>query len=114
MNTQPAAPAAPAQPQDVLPRIEGWRNKPTWLVDLWFDNEQHLQEERTDMIEDALDSDDPATILATTIEGWLEMTTDQTTASGTFERDLFSWACAYVDRDELAANWLRSYDPDDQ
>lgn len=36
---------------------EGWRNRPTWAVALWFSNDEGLSAWVTDMFRDAADSD---------------------------------------------------------
>lgn len=96
----------PKKLQDTLPRVNGWQNKPTWLVNLWLENDPLNAAYKESLITEALTNADPAAALALSIENWLEERTAATTEGGTFESDMLSWACAYVDRWELAQAWL--------
>ena len=79
----------------------GWTNKATWLVKLWIDNDQGLQEHWLEMARDSVTEYQ----LADTLKE--EFTDTQSSILGTqysasFWDDLMSWALAMVNWDEVA------------
>lgn len=113
MKTQPAAPAAPAQPQDVLPRVEGWRNYPTWAVNLWLNNEQPLYHQLQDMIVTAAVDPNPRATLEASLKDWL---LEQGDEPPSLTSELFTWCVEYVDFADLADHYLEDFGierPDD-
>lgn len=88
-----------------VPDHNGWTNKPTWLVALWIDNDQGLQEM---VLEAARNDKDDARLLA----GWLQdMFTDELNpiyADASMYADILGWALCYVDWDSLAEHFIET------
>ena len=86
----------------------GWKNKPTWLVHLWMDNEQVTQERITELVTECLDDaegdeDDAAADLAVRLESMHDEGLEEIPglSTGVFS-DLMGWALAHVEWREIA------------
>ena len=87
-----------------VPDYSGWTNKPTWLLALWIDNEQGLQQ----MVAEAAKNDRDDVYL---LSGWLQdMFTDELYLDlpASMYSDLLTWALAYVDWDSLAQHYIEA------
>ncbi len=94
----------------------GWTNKPTWLVKLWIDNDQNIQEmwlsaakqysesaKRPTADTYILDEDSRATyMLSRALEAEFESICLRRLTSASFQSDLMSYALACVNWDEVA------------
>src|SRR4051812_21675056 len=95
----------------------GWKNYPTWAVNLWLSNDEGLYLTATEMAQDALreagedDPGDALPILAANLKDWVEELLPDLGAS--FAADLMGWAVEHVDWREIAASWLEDVDADD-
>jgi hypothetical protein len=89
----------------------GWKNYPTWAVNLWLSNDEGLYYATREIAAQALketseDNPGDATgILAANLKDWV--TDDLTPDLGaTFAADLLGYALACVDWYEIAEAWL--------
>ena len=92
-----------------VPDYNGYTNKPTWLVSLWINNEQGLQETVIQEVkaEKAQLGKDDAYLFA----GWLEnfiQNNSPLVDKATLYSDLLGWALAFVDWDELAEHFIET------
>ena len=95
---------------DTLPEYNGWRNKPTWAVDLWLNNDQDTYNDLRGMLHEKNDMD-PDEALRLYVESIAEdaIATDyELERRGLVDnlvpglaRDLLTWALAYVDWHEI-------------
>ena len=88
----------------------GWKNYPTWNVQLWLTNDQGLYNVTLDLVESAVyaakQSDTPSRVLvADTLKAWVrdDMAPD---LGASFAADLLGYALDSVDWFELADAWL--------
>lgn len=103
---------------ETIPECNGWRNYPTWCVNLWLSNDQDTYEQCREMaqavavmrdkelvIAGTIISRDRASVLAERLKDWVhnDLARD---LGATFEADLFGWALAHVDWRELAEHYL--------
>ena len=89
---------------ETLPSVNGWTNKPTWLVALWLDNDQGSHEELHRIIEESEDLDDAEDSLMEFV-AVLIFGKDYDKVDG-FTTDLLNWSLAYVNWSEIVANNL--------
>lgn len=103
-----------------LPQYEGWKNYPTWCVNLWLTNDEGLYREALGVVRTAIASvhhgDRPCTLEQATrfdvedaFKEWVEergMFDDV----GGFAADLGGWALAQVDWREIAEAWIEMVD----
>lgn len=95
---------------------EGWKNYPTWAVSLWLSNDEGLYLATMDTVEEVQGMDHPTSEywtpgesrrfnLAARLCDWVtdELSPD---LGASFPADLYGWALAQVDWDEIAASWL--------
>jgi hypothetical protein len=76
----------------------GWTNKPTWLVALWVDNDQYLQETVREQSRSLGNFE---------FRNWLDNSfNDENDLGANLNSDLLSWALAYVDWDSLAEHYI--------
>jgi len=90
-------------------KYEGWTNKPTWLVNLWIENDEPLYREKQRRTRAAaragLKTGRTTYDFATEIQEWVEA--DLIPHLDGFASDLMSWALAHVNWEEIASSWLR-------
>lgn len=88
----------------------GWKNYPTWAVNLWLSNVEGLYNETFAMAERAIEAgaegttDTPRADLADALRDWVaEMLPD---LGASFAADLLGYAVDRVDWHEIAEAWL--------
>jgi hypothetical protein len=93
-------------------KYNGWTNKPTWLVNLWMDNDQGTQERIRELAKECLDDAegdeaDAAADLALRLESMHDegLTEIPGLSTGVFS-DLMTWALAHVNWREIAESWV--------
>jgi hypothetical protein len=96
----------------------GWKNYPTWAVNLWLSNDEGLYREATAMAETWSRGDHPRVVLADRFKTWVtdmgvsvvnRYAGDAATGDPTgFGADLYGWALAQVDWYEIADAWIES------
>ena len=90
-----------------VPDYNGWTNKPTWLVALWIDNEQSLQQIVAGAASGYFKSDSETAVY--NLSDWLkDAFTDELAPDlpASMYADLLTWALAYVDWDSLAQHYI--------
>ena len=95
----------------------GWKNYPTWCVNLWLDNDQGTQEWALEIVRDATeDASHPrygaATALRDQVRGWIEEEDNLslTGPNASCASDLLGYALDCVDWYELADAWITNYE----
>ena len=91
-----------------LPEYNGYTNKPTWLVELWIDNEQesyYLWYKRAEQIKEE-EGASAAYVLENEMKDHFEQW--QPLEGATVYSDLLGWALAYVNWREIAENILEA------
>ncbi len=99
----------------------GWKNYPTWAVNLWLSNDEVLYHEATVRVVDALaDADGHSNVpsiwtqeqanrfaVADDLRSWVrdEVAPD---LGASFASDLLGWALDHVDWEEIADSWIES------
>lgn len=95
---------------------QGWKNYPTWAVNLWLSNDEGLYRATLDTVEDVRGMDHPSSQywkvsesvrfnLAARLRDWV--TDDLSPDLGaSFVTDIYGWALEQVDWDEIAQAWL--------
>ena len=96
----------------------GWKNYETWLIALWIDNEQRLQEEARMIARYAARKnlgDDTLPALADGLKQWVEDWHDVYAVSekGGFVSDLLNAAMSEIDWYELAEHYLEDIKDED-
>lgn len=93
-----------------VPDYNGYTNKPTWVVSLWINNDQGLQQAVLEAAQDYVKSD--AESAQYDLADWLknEFSDEQNPiyADASMYSDLLNWALAYVDWDELAEHFIEA------
>lgn len=94
---------------ETIPECNGWRNKPTWLVGLWLNNDEGSYHELRRLQR----SCDTPQEFASALQSWAESDPEEggmvPDLGASFAADLMGWALAHVDWQEIAdAEW----DPD--
>lgn len=95
----------------------GWKNYPTWVVNLWLSNDEGLYNEALDLTRETLESDHPTSPYWTVEEShrfnvadkfkeWVADLADLDEAS--FRVDLLGYALDQVDWHEIADAWIES------
>jgi len=96
----------------------GWKNYPTWCVNLWLSNDENLCNEALDLARETLESDHPTSSVWTVEESqrfnvadkfkqWV--TNDLAPDLGaSFPSDLLGWAFDHVEWDEIASAWIEN------
>jgi hypothetical protein len=101
---------------------QGWKNYPTWAVDMWLSNDERLYNEALKrvrgVVEYAADHPNVATdiwtieqtrrfVLADDLKSWVtdELAPD---LGATFAADLLGYALGEVDWHEIADAWIES------
>jgi hypothetical protein len=82
----------------------GWKNYPTWAVNLWLSNDEELYNQTVEMAEAYANLDRPKIELADSMKTWVrdELTPD---LGASFVSDLLGWAFDHVDWLEIASHW---------
>ncbi len=85
----------------------GWKNYPTWAVNLWLENDEPLYRETLTMAKFARRQADPSNGLASSLRYWVtdELAPD---LGATFAADLLRYAFGEVDWHEIADAWLEN------
>ena len=85
----------------------GWKNYPTWAVNLWLSNDERLYDLTRQLVIDGYDESDPQSRvwIADALKGWVreDLTPD---LSASFAADLLGFALDQVDWLEIADAWL--------
>lgn len=90
---------------------QGWKNRATWAVNLWLDNDQGIY---SLMVENAENADD-AIDLADQIDDLVTEMIDAENIQNGMVSDLLNGALADVDFREIAQVWFDEYgDADDE
>jgi len=96
----------------------GWKNYPTWCVNLWLANDQGLHDATCEQVASVLADLHPSSPywtaeesyrynVADALKKWLE--DDVLPDLGaSFSSDLLGWALAQVDWDEIADAWIET------
>ena len=82
-------------------RYNGWENKPTWLVNLWLENDESLYHYWLEAAREEADAYKLAKRLQDEIED-----SNPLLDSADLYSDLIGWAIAHVNWDEVAKSWL--------
>ena len=96
----------------------GWKNYPTWAVNLWLSNDEGLYNEALWRAERVLGEPSPRSeywtleeshrfTLAEILAGWVENDLSPDLGAS-FSADLLGYALSQVDWDEIATAWLES------
>ena len=92
-----------------LPKYNSYTNKPTWLIELWLDNNQCSNEywlERAQEILEIVPERSQVWTLAEQLKEEHEEL-NPTTHTGVYS-DLMAWALAHVNWGEIASNYLEN------
>ena len=86
----------------------GWKNYPTWAVNLWLSNDQGLYEVIRENIETIRATGDPETRRVDTADYIKETTIEMVLPDlgGSLTADLLGYSVAMVDWFEIADAWL--------
>jgi hypothetical protein len=86
----------------------GWKNYPTWAVNLWLANDEGLYHEAVERVSAwRAVTESPRVAIADEFKNWV--TEDLAPDLGaSFAADLLGWALDQVDWFELADAWLES------
>ena len=110
---------------ETVETYNGWKNYPTWAVNLWLSNDEGLYSETLEKARFASKQADPRNGLASSLKFWIleEMpiqvdngeggTMDTETLTG-FHADLLGYAFDCVDWHEIAASWLEDLEDEDE
>lgn len=98
----------------------GWKNYPTWNVNLWLSNEEPLYREAIERTRAILDGEHPTSDVwsveesrrfgvADALKDWVtdELAPD---LGASFPADLLGWALDHVDWNEIADAWIETAD----
>ena len=82
----------------------GWKNYPTWAVNLWIDNDQGTQSYALEIAENALEDSHPRYEVSSQLKHWVreEIETDDASMAS----DLLGYALDMVDWYEIADAYL--------
>lgn len=97
----------------------GWKNYPTWVVNLWLSNDEPLYRETLDRTEAAMDDAEASQIkhpywteeeclrfgVADMLKDWITDSVSNETSTG-MASDLLGYALALVDWEEIADGWI--------
>lgn len=92
----------------------GWKNYPTWTVNLWLSNDEGLYNETVAMVKGVMYTpiaqEDPSTVrftVADVLRDWVrdELAPD---LGASFAADLLGYALDQVDWYEIAAEWIEA------
>jgi hypothetical protein len=88
-------------------RYNGWKNYPTWAVNLWLSNDEALYTGSLALAERANQGDYPRAAVADAFKSWVreDLAPD---LGASFAADLLGYALDEVDWDEIADSWLES------
>jgi hypothetical protein len=85
----------------------GWKNYPTWAVNLWLENDEGLYNATLERAAFASNQADPTNGLASSLRYWVvdELAPD---LGASFAADLLGYAFGEVDWHEIADAWLEN------
>ena len=96
----------------------GWKNYPTWAVNLWLSNDEGLYDEAIRRAQQPMIAPGDRSALAEEFKEWItslgvsvvnRYAGDAATGDPTgFGADLYGWALAQVDWHEIADAWIES------
>ena len=92
----------------------GWKNYETWLIALWIDNEQCLQEEAHEIARqnNTGETYDLAHALKNWVEDWPEVS--EVIERGSFVSDMLNAAMSEIDWYELAEHYQEDIKDEDE
>ncbi len=96
----------------------GWKNYPTWCVNLWLSNDEGLYDETLALTAETLASDHPTSPywtveeskrfgVAETLKSWVTNALARDLGAS-FEADLLGWALDHVEWHEIADAWIET------
>jgi hypothetical protein len=98
----------------------GWKNYPTWAVDLWLSNDERLYRETNERVQEILEDEHPTSPYWTRDESYRfnvadmlkQWVTDELAPDlgATFAADLLGYALGEVDWEEIAEGWVNSFE----
>lgn len=94
----------------------GWKNYPTWAVNLWLSNDEGLYNEVTAQVQEITAEDESRSeywtlteshkyTVADTLKEMVEAITEDEEIRG-MSADLLGWSVGHVDWNEIATAWL--------
>ncbi len=88
----------------------GWKNYPTWAVNLWLSNDEGLYREGLERTAEAINADTSGNPRVAVMDGLRDWVQDELAPDlgATFSADLLGYALDCVDWYEIADAWIES------